>query len=160
MNPAGRIAATAGPACHSTKSGRSTLSPCTETATTLVRDGSAHIVVARKPSMPVYIYHAQYDEILPNAGVDRLVDKYCAEGAPSVVYERELVAEHITGVAGQLPGVFHWPRDRLDGVPAPEGGTITDPVLVMAEPRFWQTLGEIVPTAVQALIGQAIGAGR
>ncbi|GAB0102848.1 lipase family protein [Nocardia sp. JMUB6875] len=112
------------------------------------------------PSMPVYIYHAQYDEILPNAGVDRLVDKYCAEGAPSVVYERELLAEHISGVAGQLPGAFHWLRDRLDGVAAPEGCTISDPTFVMAEPRFWQTLGEVLPTAVQALIGQAIGAGR
>ncbi|MGW4247576.1 lipase family protein [Nocardia sp. NPDC004722] len=112
------------------------------------------------PSMPLYIYHAQYDEILPNAGVDRLVDKYCAEGAPSVVYERELVAEHISGVAGQLPGAFHWLRDRLNGVTAPQGCTITDPTFVMAEPRFWQTLGEILPTAVQALVGQAIGSNR
>ncbi|MVU77782.1 lipase [Nocardia sp. ET3-3] len=114
----------------------------------------------RTPSMPVYIYHAQYDEILPNAGVDRLVDKYCAEGAPSVVYDRELLAEHISGVAGQLPGAFHWLRDRLDGVTAPEGCTISSPTFVMAEPRFWQTLGEILPTAVQALIGQAIGANK
>ncbi|MEC3953538.1 lipase family protein [Nocardia sp. CDC153] len=114
----------------------------------------------RTPSMPIYIYHAQYDEILPNAGVDRLVDKYCGEGAPSVVYERELVAEHISGFAGQLPGAFGWLRDRLDGVPAPEGCTITDPTLILAEPRFWQTLGEILPTAVQALVGQAIGAGK
>ncbi|APA99641.1 lipase family protein [Nocardia seriolae] len=114
----------------------------------------------RTPSMPVYIHHAQYDEILPNAGVDRLVGKYCAEGAPSVVYERELLAEHISGIPGHLPGAFHWLRDRLNGVAAPEGCTITDPTFVMAEPRFWQTLEEILPTAVAALFGQAIGAGR
>ncbi|MFI1912469.1 lipase family protein [Nocardia sp. NPDC020380] len=112
------------------------------------------------PNMPIYIYHAQYDEILPNVGVDKLVDKYCKDGAPSVSYERELVAEHISGVAGQLPGAFHFLRDRLNGVPAVQGCRISNPTFVMAEPRFWQTLGEILPDAVGALIGQAIGAGK
>ncbi|MBL1076726.1 lipase [Nocardia sp. 2] len=112
------------------------------------------------PSMPVYIYHAQYDEILPNAGVDRLIGKYCAEGAPSVVYERELVAEHISGVAGHIPGAFTFVRDRLNGVPATAGCTITSPVFVPGEPRFWQAMAELLPTAAQALIGQAIGAGK
>ncbi|WP_067545617.1 lipase family protein [Nocardia crassostreae] len=112
------------------------------------------------PDMPVYIYHAQFDEILPNAGVNRLVDKYCAEGAPSVTYERELVGEHISGVAAQLPGAIKFLRDRLNGVPAVTGCSISSPTFVMAEPRFWQTASEVLPTALAALLGQAIGTGR
>ncbi|MEV6277792.1 lipase family protein [Nocardia sp. NPDC051832] len=114
----------------------------------------------RTPSVPVYIYHAQNDEILPNAGVDRLVDKYCAENAPSVTYVRELLAEHISGVFTHLPGAFHWLRDRLDGHPAQPGCTITSPTTIATTPEFTQGLTELVPTALQAIVGQAIGANR
>lgn len=114
----------------------------------------------RTPSVPVYIYHAQYDEILPNSGVDRLVDKYCAEGAPSVTYVRELLAEHISGVATHLPGAFHWLRDRLNGVPAQPGCAISSPTTIVTDPQFAQAATELLPTAVQALLGQAIGVGN
>ncbi|MEV6555984.1 lipase family protein [Nocardia sp. NPDC051756] len=112
------------------------------------------------PSVPVYIYHAQNDEILPGSAVDRLVDKYCAEGAPSVTYVRELLAEHISGVATHLPGAFHWLRDRLNGVPAQPGCAISSPATTVTDPQFAQAATEILPTAVQALLGQAIGAGN
>ncbi|MEV0761461.1 lipase family protein [Nocardia sp. NPDC050435] len=114
----------------------------------------------RTPSVPVYIYHAQNDEILPGAGVDRLVGKYCAENAPSVTYVRELLAEHISGVLTHLPGAFYWLRDRLDGMPAQPGCAITSPATVVTDPEFAQGLTELVPTAVQAIVGQAIGANR
>ncbi|MFI9510444.1 lipase family protein [Nocardia sp. NPDC052566] len=112
------------------------------------------------PSVPVYIYHAQYDEILPNSGVDRLVNKYCAEGAPSVTYVRELLAEHISGVATHLPGAFNWLRDRLNGVPAQPGCAISSPATIVTDPQFGQALVELVPTVIQALVGQAIGANK
>ncbi|WP_194831833.1 lipase family protein [Nocardia sp. XZ_19_369] len=113
----------------------------------------------RTPSVPVYIYHAQYDEILPSSGVDRLVQKYCAEGAPSVTYVRELLAEHMSGVATHLPGAFHWLRDRLNGVPAQPGCAISSPTTIVTDPEFAQAAMELLPTAVQALLGQAIGTG-
>ncbi|RDI50602.1 secretory lipase [Nocardia mexicana] len=114
----------------------------------------------RTPSMPVYMYHAQNDEILPNAGVDRLVGKYCAEGAPSVTYVRELLAEHISGVFSHMPGAFHWLRDRLDGEPVQPGCSISSPVSTVTEPQMGQALAELVPTVLQALVGQPIGTGR
>ncbi|MFJ4658849.1 lipase family protein [Nocardia sp. NPDC088792] len=109
------------------------------------------------PSLPVYFYHAQNDELLPIAGTDAVVDKYCHDGAPSVTYVREFAAEHISGVVTHLPGAFHWLRDRLDGVPAPTGCTITDPTTTLTDPAFGQALGEILPPMAQALVGQAIG---
>ncbi|KAA8887827.1 lipase [Nocardia colli] len=109
------------------------------------------------PSVPVYIYHARNDEILPSSGVDRLVDKYCAEGAPSVTYVRELLAEHISGVATHIPGAFHWLRDRLNGVPAQPGCAISSPTTIVTDPQFAQAATELLPTAVRALLGQAIG---
>ncbi|AFT99658.1 lipase family protein [Nocardia brasiliensis] len=113
----------------------------------------------RTPDMPLYIYHAQNDEILPNAGTDRLVDQYCRDGAPSVAYVRELLAEHISGTISHLPGAFYWLRDRLDGVAAQPGCAITSPVTTVTDPLFTRAVVDLVPTALRALIGEAIGAG-
>ncbi|QIS10093.1 lipase family protein [Nocardia arthritidis] len=112
------------------------------------------------PSVPVYLYHAQYDEILPNAGVDRLVDKYCHDGAPSVTYVRELLAEHISGAGAQIPGAFNWLRDRLNGQPAQPGCAISSPTSVLTDADFLPTALDLIPTAVRALFGQAIGADK
>lgn len=111
----------------------------------------------RIPNIPVFLYHAQWDEIIPNIGTDRLVDKYCAAGAPSVTYERELLAEHISGVLTHIPSAFNWIRDRLNGVPS-SGCTVTSPVSAVTDPQFAQVLSEILPPMAQALVGQAIGA--
>ncbi|MBF6333132.1 lipase family protein [Nocardia transvalensis] len=110
----------------------------------------------RIPTMPVYLYQAQFDEIIPHAGVDRVVQQYCDAGAPSVTYRRELLAEHISGLVTHLPSAFHWVRDRLDGVPI-SGCRIESPVSTIPEPEFGRALSEILPPMAQALVGQAIG---
>ncbi|UFS97094.1 lipase family protein [Nocardia huaxiensis] len=114
----------------------------------------------RVPSMPVYFYHAQYDEILPNVGTDQVIDGYCRGNAPSVTYVRELLAEHISGAVTSIPGAFYWLKDRLDGVPAVSGCTISNPVSAFTEPQTLQAILELVPLDVRALLGQAIGADR
>ncbi|MEC3916404.1 lipase family protein [Nocardia sp. CDC160] len=112
----------------------------------------------RVPSMPVYFYHAQYDEILPNVGTDQVIDGYCRGNAPSVTYVRELLAEHISGAITSLPGAFNWLRDRLDGVAATPGCTTTNPISTLTEPETLQAILELVPLDIRALLGQAIGA--
>ncbi|WP_069160697.1 lipase family protein [Nocardia altamirensis] len=111
----------------------------------------------RKPSVPIYFYHAQNDELIPIAGTDAVVDKYCAEGGPSVTYVREFAAEHLSGVVTHLPGAFYWLKDRLNGVPAPAGCSISSPVSTIPDPQFGHALAEILPPMAQALVGYAIG---
>ncbi|WP_327144193.1 lipase family protein [Nocardia sp. NBC_01327] len=111
----------------------------------------------RTPTVPIYFYHAQNDELIPIGGTDAIIDKYCAEGAPSVTYVREFAAEHISGVLTHLPGAFDWLRDRLDGVAAPAGCSITSPTTTVTDPQFAQALSEILPPLAQVLVGQAIG---
>ncbi|GAA5101529.1 lipase family protein [Nocardia iowensis] len=111
----------------------------------------------RTPTVPIYFYHAQNDELIPIGGTDAVVDKYCREGAPSVTYVREFAAEHISGVVSHVPGAFSWLKDRLNGVAAREGCSITSPVSTIPDPQFGQGLSEILPPMAQALVGQAIG---
>lgn len=114
----------------------------------------------RTPTMPVLMFQAQLDEVLPIEPVDRLAGKYCAEGAPSVTYVRELLAEHGIGFLTSMPAAFAWLRDRLDGVPAADGCNITSTTTQVTDPVFQEGLLEIVPTAVRALVGEAIGVGK
>ncbi len=109
------------------------------------------------PSVPIYFYHAQNDELIPIGGTDAVVDKYCREGAPSVTYVREFLAEHLSGVVSHIPGAFYWIKDRLNGVPATPGCTITSPTSSVSDPQFGAGLGEILPVIAQALVGMAIG---
>jgi Secretory lipase len=69
------------------------------------------------PKTPVYNYQALGDELVPVAGADRLVQKYCDEGV--VVQKSRLpIAEHITGeIEGALPAL-QFLTDRFDGKPA------------------------------------------
>lgn len=77
-----------------------------------------------------------------------------------MTYVREFLAEHISGIFTQLPSGFYWLKDRLEGVPAPAGCTSTSPQTLVNDPQFGPGLAAILPAAAQALVGQAIGAGR
>jgi hypothetical protein len=46
------------------------------------------------PKVPLYIYHSVADELIPVGGPDRLVTKYCQEGA-TVHYQRDVLGEHV-----------------------------------------------------------------
>jgi dienelactone hydrolase len=48
----------------------------------------------KSPTAPVFIFHSVADELIPVAGPDALVKKYCAAGA-RVFYQRDARGEHI-----------------------------------------------------------------
>ena len=61
------------------------------------------------PAIPIYIYHAIMDQLIPIATVDELVDEYCREGA-AVKYHRDPASEHVALVA--TGAVARWPTSR------------------------------------------------
>ncbi|WP_308115878.1 lipase family protein [Rhodococcoides corynebacterioides] len=111
------------------------------------------------PTMPVFIYHAQYDEIIPSAGTDRLVDQYCRNDDVQVTYVRELLAEHISGFISSLPTAFTWIQQRLNGVPAPGGCDITSPTSTLTTDGALQTVGDVLGDIAGAAAGRSIGVG-
>lgn len=112
----------------------------------------------RTPTMPIFVYHAQNDEILPNAGTDRLVDQYCQDPAARVTYVREFLAEHISGFVSSLPSGFDWIRDRLDGVPAANGCDITSPTSTLTTEGTLEKIGGVLGDMAAAVTGRALGA--
>ncbi|NGN63671.1 lipase [Streptomyces sp. A7024] len=69
------------------------------------------------PDAPVYLYHAQNDELIPRALGEGLRADWCAKGAP-VSYKTIPVLEHVSGVIAETPSALSWLGDRFAGKPA------------------------------------------
>lgn len=70
------------------------------------------------PGIPMFLYHAKYDQIIPPALGSDLKAAYCARGVV-LQFKTIPVSEHLVGlVTGAVPSVA-WLADRFAGKPAP-----------------------------------------
>jgi hypothetical protein len=72
----------------------------------------------RRPAVPMFIYHALLDELIPIAGTDALVARYCSQGVP-VTYYRDPASEHISLVATGAPLAVTSLGQRFANQPVP-----------------------------------------
>ncbi|WP_162932475.1 lipase family protein [Solimonas sp. K1W22B-7] len=68
----------------------------------------------RTPTIDMFIYHEIFDELIPIAGTDKLVEQWCADGA-HIRYLRALGGEHITGVVTGAPQALLYVTSRFAG---------------------------------------------
>jgi len=69
------------------------------------------------PTVPVFHYHAQWDELAPLAPAAEMTARWCADGAK--VQTTIEPGEHITGLVTYLTPSFSYLGDRFAGRPAP-----------------------------------------
>ncbi|WP_442942984.1 lipase family protein [Nocardia sp. NBC_01503] len=110
------------------------------------------------PDMPMYIWQANPDEIIPVGQVNTLVDTYCQNPGATVKYTREHLGEHVvTEISGGGPAML-WMKDRLEGVPAQPGCSTADAgsLLLDADGRamLLGTFGEVFAS----FFGKPLGA--
>jgi hypothetical protein len=111
------------------------------------------------PDMPMYIWNANPDEIIPVGQVNTLVDTYCADPRAQVRYTREHLGEHIaTEISGTGPAL-NWLRDRLDGAPAPTGCHTSDDGWLALDPDGTRTTTDSLGQTFLGLFGYPLGAG-
>nr|WP_245975797.1 lipase family protein [Amycolatopsis palatopharyngis] len=70
-----------------------------------------------RPGVPVFLYHAAYDELIPYRTGKALLARYCDLGA-TVQWQRIPLAEHIIGVSVGGPIAMEWLGSRFAGKPA------------------------------------------
>ncbi|MFC4123437.1 lipase family protein [Nocardia rhizosphaerae] len=109
------------------------------------------------PDMPLFLWHSAWDEILPLAATDTLVDTYCQDPATSLTYTRDHASEHIVAEVVGGPAALLWLRDRLDGVPATPGCTISDAGTMAATPGALDFLGDTMAAKFATLFGVPLG---
>ncbi len=70
-----------------------------------------------KSPVPLYVYNGAQDFWIPAQGPREYYERQCALGARAVY--REVLGEHIIGLATGYPGAAAWVDQRLQGIPAP-----------------------------------------
>lgn len=105
---------------------------------------------------PLFVYHAINDELIPVAGPDAIVPKYCQAG-DSVTYTRDELSEHgalaVTGAAAALS----WLHARLTGAQKPHGCTTTTVTTMALTPTAIAQEPELVTSILSSLIGLPVG---
>ncbi|MFC9877261.1 lipase family protein [Nocardia salmonicida] len=109
------------------------------------------------PDMPLFLWHSAWDEILPLGATDTLVDTYCRDPNTSLTYTRDHASEHIVAEVVGGPAALIWLRDRLDGVAAPTGCTISDAGTMAATPGALDFLGDSLAAKFASLFGMPLG---
>jgi len=108
------------------------------------------------PSMPIFWYKAQADEISPIADSDALVEKYCNAGV-SITYVREAAGEHFTEAALSIGDVLNFLAARFNGVPI--SGCTTRSVFLspLSSPATATTAGLFIVNTLLTILGVPIG---
>lgn len=108
------------------------------------------------PKVPVYMYHALTDELLPFQDTEALYNQYCKAGA-SIHFVKDLVGGHITTAIAGAPGALEWISDRLDGKPADPGCSMRTLVSSFLDFRNLESLGTITIDDIKTLLSNPVG---
>lgn len=109
------------------------------------------------PDMPMFIWQANPDELIPVGPVNTLVDTYCRNPDADVQYVREHLGEHITTEVSGSATALLWLRDRLEGVPVTQGCSTSDAGLLALDPDGLALLANTFGETIASLFGKAIG---
>ncbi|WP_433662654.1 lipase family protein [Nocardia sp. CA-128927] len=86
------------------------------------------------PGMPMYVYQAALDEIVPPATTDKMVEQYCAGGTP-VQYQRDHLSEHTLLATYGMSGALNWLKARFEpNSPTPVGCHTEDQLSTFLNP--------------------------
>ncbi|SFL87447.1 triacylglycerol lipase [Nocardia asteroides] len=109
------------------------------------------------PDMPMFIWQANPDELIPVGPVNTLVDTYCQSPDAQVQYIREHLGEHITTEVSGSATALLWLRDRLDGAPAAPGCRTADAGLLALNPDGLALLANTFGETIASFFGKPIG---
>nr|WP_254190262.1 lipase family protein [Nocardia noduli] len=112
------------------------------------------------PDMPMFMFQANMDWLIPVGPVNTLVDTYCADPTARVRYIRDHFSEHLTLDPIGAPSALLWLRDRFAGVPVAQGCSTTDVGSMMLDADTWRVWEEVAGVTLAAAFGAPIGAGR
>lgn len=109
------------------------------------------------PDMPVFMFQANPDWIVPVAPVNDLFGTYCADPKARVEYTRDNFSEHFSLMVIAWAKEFTWLKDRFDGVPVAQGCVFNDVGSMALDQSTWPEWLRKVATFVPAVFQYPIG---
>jgi hypothetical protein len=104
----------------------------------------------------MFVYHSVDDELIPVAGPDATVAKYCAAG-DSVTYTRDILSEHVSLAFIGAPQALSWLTQRLTGGAVPHGCHTTTVLTMLLNPTTLRGGAQLLLNDAGALLDQPIG---
>ncbi|MEV6431905.1 lipase family protein [Nocardia sp. NPDC051463] len=112
------------------------------------------------PDVPMYMYQANADWLIPVGPVNTVVDTYCQDPNARVEYTRDHFSEHLTLDPIGAPRALLWLKDRYAGAPVAAGCSTNDVGSMMLDPTTWQVWEQTAGAVLAAAFQQPIGSGR
>ncbi|GHJ87110.1 hypothetical protein NliqN6_3512 [Naganishia liquefaciens] len=97
----------------------------------VIQDTLSQLVLGARvedtPRVPLYVYHAVNDDIVPYPPAAVMADRYCANGATiEFVSDVNPSTQHFTMELLHFPAVIEWLKGRFDGTINPSGCKYTN----------------------------------
>ncbi|PKV77148.1 lipase family protein [Nocardia fluminea] len=109
------------------------------------------------PDMPVQLYQANMDWVVPVGPVNALYGTYCQDPAATVTYIRDNLSEHLSMEVLGIPTAIMWLRDRFDAVAPEQGCHLHDVGSIALDQRTWSEWVSIVGETAAGLTGRPLG---
>lgn len=108
------------------------------------------------PKIPLFWYKSINDEVSPIADSDKVVDKYCSEGA-SIEYERDFFSEHGSLAATAAPKALSWLKKVMNGHVPAAGCSKKSVASTLLDPSTLEILPKFILDALLDLLQKPVG---
>ncbi|KAK6465390.1 secretory lipase-domain-containing protein [Scheffersomyces coipomensis] len=109
------------------------------------------------PTVPLFIYQGELDDVVPIDNTYRTYNNWCAWGANSIEFSPDLVNGHISEFALGAPAALAWLTDRYEGKPTVKGCQKTERINNLFYPGVTDAMRELYESAYQSVRDLPIG---
>ncbi|KAJ2955928.1 hypothetical protein NQZ79_g8164 [Umbelopsis isabellina] len=109
-----------------------------------------------QPKIPLWMYHAIHDEVVPFTATQAVVEKYCSEGS-TIEFTEDEISDHIILAITGAADAFNWLVARLNGTPVTPGCTTRTTATSILDSGALVTFGSIIFNGLQSLLGRPVG---
>jgi hypothetical protein len=109
-----------------------------------------------QPKIPLWMYHAIHDEVIPFAATQALVTEYCSEGS-TIEFTQDEISEHIVLAITGAASAFNWLAARLNRTAVASGCTTRTTATSILDSGALLTFGTIIFNGLQDLLGRPVG---
>ncbi|KAI8086684.1 extracellular lipase [Halteromyces radiatus] len=110
------------------------------------------------PKIPLFMYHAVHDEIVPMQPAFDMYNSWCSSGnAASIQFVKDEISEHVTLAITGAANAMNFLIDQFNNKTASAGCTYRTTATSALDPGAVPMFGQIIWNALNALLGQAVG---
>lgn len=109
------------------------------------------------PQVPLWVYHGQWDEIVPHVNTERVYDAWCRQGVPLFEFTTDLTGGHITDMFIGIPAAIGWIELRFGGAPVISGCGKNLTLSMLTHPLADPALSQVLKLLGLALFGGELG---